>query len=237
MTCAAFIPIRSGSKGIPHKNIKEIAGHPLCYWAIKAANDCIWITDVFVSTDSLEYQKIVDGFGFEKVSVVIRDKENATDDAQLEPFYVNFFEKMPDRWDYCVLIQATSPLLQCFHLDHALYKIKQSNKNIDSMLSVVDYHKFRWGEDIYKTYVYPSNYSVSKRPRRQDLDKEYFENGAFYIIRRDVLINCRCRLGRNIGFFCMPKESLFEIDEPDDFRIIESLLIAREEQEVAASYR
>ena len=58
----AFIPVRGGSKSIPLKNIKEIAGRPLVYWTAKAASECSRIDVVYVATDSEEIKKVVETF-------------------------------------------------------------------------------------------------------------------------------------------------------------------------------
>ena len=69
---AAFIPVRGGSKSIPLKNIKEIAGKPLVYWTVKAACDCPAIDKVYVSTDSELIKNKVCGFNLPKVTVIER---------------------------------------------------------------------------------------------------------------------------------------------------------------------
>ena len=73
-----FIPVRGGSKSIPLKNIKKIAGHPLVYWAAKAACECKDLDRVYVSTDHEEIKKTVENFKFEpdtdSVLSVVRQK-------------------------------------------------------------------------------------------------------------------------------------------------------------------
>lgn len=90
----AFIPVRGGSKSIPLKNIKEIAGHPLVYWVAKAACECRHLDRVYVSTDHEEIRKTVEDFGFEKLKVCGRSPETASDFASTESAMLEFAEKM-----------------------------------------------------------------------------------------------------------------------------------------------
>ncbi|MCH2111156.1 MAG: N-acylneuraminate cytidylyltransferase, partial [Polyangiaceae bacterium] len=71
--------------------------------------------------------------------------------------------------------------------------------------------------------VQPKNYQPAKRPRRQDWSGEWLENGAFYICRRDGLLESQCRLHGKIAYWTMPVRSAFEIDTPDDWHVLESL--------------
>ena len=72
----AFIPIRSGSKGIKNKNIKEFNGKPLCYWTIKSAVEAKLIDKVYVSTDSKKIIDIVESFELPKVKTFFRSKDH-----------------------------------------------------------------------------------------------------------------------------------------------------------------
>jgi len=110
----AFIPVRGGSKSIPLKNIKEINGKPLVYWTIKAACECKFIDKVYVATDSVEIKEVINRFQnqdgkFDKVCVIGRSAESATDTASTEFAMLEFAEHY--EFDNIVLIQATSPLL------------------------------------------------------------------------------------------------------------------------------
>ena len=86
----AFIPVRGGSKSIPLKNIRLLNGKPLVYWTVNAANYCKDIDAVYVATDSDEIRKVVNGFGLEKVKVIDRSEETATDTASTELAMLEF---------------------------------------------------------------------------------------------------------------------------------------------------
>jgi N-acylneuraminate cytidylyltransferase len=75
------------------------------------------------------------------------------------------------------------------------------------------------------------NYDPLHRPRRQDHSGCLVENGAFYITRRDLLLKTGCRISGNISAYIMPPESYLEIDGPDDFGILETLMNKKRQME------
>lgn len=218
----AFIPVRGGSKSIPLKNIRKIAGKPLVYWTAKAANDCEEIDRVYIATDSSKIEETVDGFGLDKVRVIGRSADSASDTASTETAMLEFAEKY--EFDNIVLIQATSPLLTSADISGGFFEFYK--QGTDSVLSVVRQKRFQWkvGEN---GCAIPINYDVFHRPRRQEFDGYLVENGAFYIISKELLINSKNRLAGNIHVYEMDEATYFEIDEPSDWMIIEKQLEAR----------
>jgi N-acylneuraminate cytidylyltransferase len=215
----AFIPLRGGSKSIPMKNIKPLAGKPLAFWTIKAAVDCPAISTVYVSTDSGQIKEVVEGFGFKKVIVIGRKSETASDTASSESALLDFAKEFP--FESMVFIQATSPLLKSSDLSAAISHWKVIGA--DSLLSVVRQKRFLW-EETQGAFARPLNYSPTHRPRRQDFEGFIVENGAFYITTREALLKTGCRISGHIGFFEMQPESYIELDESTDWKILESLL-------------
>lgn len=218
----AFIPVRGGSKSIPLKNIREIAGKPLVYWTAKAANDCEEIDRVYIATDSDRIRETVEGFGLNKVYVIGRSVDSATDTASTESAMLEFAEKYV--FDNIVLIQATSPLLTSADISGGFSEF--SKPDTDSVLSAVRQKRFQWKIDE-TGFAVPVNYDVFHRPRRQEFDGYLVENGAFYIISRELLLESRNRLAGNVHVYEMDESSYLEIDEPNDWMIIERLLMAR----------
>lgn len=218
----AFIPVRGGSKSIPLKNIKEIAGKPLVYWTAKAANDCTFIDKVYVATDSAVIKDVVEKFGLEKVEVIGRSADTTTDAASTESAMLEFANRY--EFENIVLVQATSPLLTAQDLDKgfALYDMEGT----DSVLSVVRQKRFQWKTDK-DGYAVPTNYDYKNRPRRQDFEGYFVENGAFYITGRQALRKTQNRLSGNIRAYEMDESAYFEIDEPSDWEIIEKQLCSR----------
>ena len=220
----AFIPVRGGSKSIPLKNIRPICGRPLVYWTVKAACQCRFIDKVFVATDSDRIRETVEAFlpenrAFEKVEVIGRSAQSASDTASTESAMLEFAQKFS--FDNIVLVQATSPLLASSDLDSGFELFILDDT--DSVLSVVRQKRFNWAFNADGT-VYPSNYDVFHRPRRQEFAGYLVENGAFYITSRERLLATGNRISGKIRALEMDEDTFFEIDEPSDWLIIEALM-------------
>ena len=211
----ALVPLRGGSKSIPGKNIKLIAGKPLCAWVLGAACTAARIDRVFVSTDSPEIKDIVHRLGLD-VHLLDRPIELATDEASTEAVMLHFLGTAPT-FDRLVTIQATSPLLDGWQLDEALELFETGC--YDSMATVVRTKRFFWNDNGM-----PINYDPQHRPRRQDFAGTLMENGAFYITSRDLLSGTGCRLGGRIGLYEMPTDSATEIDDMHDWDVVANLL-------------
>jgi CMP-N-acetylneuraminic acid synthetase len=220
----AFIPVRAGSKSIPLKNVKEMAGRPLVHWALKAADECDRIDRVVVSTDSPVIEGVAAAFGSRKLEIHHRSAESATDTASTEKVMLEYAREHTD-FDAMVLIQATSPLLQRRDLDRGISLFEEGH--YDSVLSVVRQKRFVW--EARGDVAVPVNYDYACRPRRQEFGGLLVENGAFYVTSRASLLGSGCRLSGRIGMVEMDEASYFEIDEPSDWSIVEGLLLRKSE--------
>lgn len=221
MKIVAVIPVRGGSKSIPLKNIKHINGRPLVYWTIDAAVNCKWIDEVYISTDDERIATVVRAYDRDtlgKLNTISRSPHTATDTASTESVLLEFVEKVDS--DYTVLLQATSPLTQPHHLDEAFQKL--FDEQYDSLLTGVRQKRFIWKET--EDGATPINYELMTRPRRQEFDGFLVENGAFYISKTAAILQSKVRISGKIGFYEMPEETYFEIDEPSDWVIIEKFL-------------
>ena len=218
MSNIAFIPVRGGSKSIPLKNIKILAGKPLVYWTAKAANDANCVDEVIIATDSVEIENAVEKFDLPKVKLYHRKPENATDTASTESVMLEYIEeaKLCNN-DKFFLIQATSPLLKSKHIDEMYSKYLKDGA--DSALSCVLNKRFFWTNDGKSI-----NYDYKNRPRRQDFDGIMMENGACYINSVSNILRDKNRLSGKISVYEMPEYTAVEIDEPDDFLLIEKLM-------------
>ena len=212
----AFIPARGGSKSIPLKNIKLFCGKPLIYWVTLAAFKTKEIDEIVVATDSIEIKNTVNNFNFNKVKVYWREKENSQDFSTTESVVLEYISKTKLTPKDCfILIQATSPLLTEIDIVNGLNLFKKH----DSVLSCVKSKRFFWSKDGT-----PINYKPKNRPRRQDFDGFFMENGAFYISSIEKIISSKNRISGNIGISQMPDYTDIEIDEPHDWIIAENLM-------------
>jgi len=221
----AFIPLRGGSKSIPNKNIKKLVGKPLLCYSVDAALEAEEVDKVVVSTDSEEIKQVIHQHypHQEKLVLFVRDPSTATDTASTESAMIDFAERASFDFDDIILIQATSPLIESGHLDDG-YKKYRDNK-LGGLVSVVCQKRFIWDEDT------PQNYDPQNRPRRQEFNGYLVENGAFYITSKQNLLKSKCRISKPYGTYEMPESTFFEIDEPEDWEIVESLVKRKQEKQ------
>ena len=214
----AFIPVRGGSKSIPLKNIKPFCGKPLVCWNIEALEKCNEVDEVVVATDSEEIWNTVAEQGYKKTVLYRRTAENACDTATTESVmleYINYAHLSSD--DIFMLVQATSPLTEAKHFSEALQMYM--NGKYDSIITCVRNYRFFWNEDGTSL-----NYDYMNRPRRQNFSGMLMENGAFYINTVKNILQSGNRLSGKIGIYEMPEYTATEIDEPDDWIILENLM-------------
>ena len=214
----AFIPVRGGSKSIPLKNIREFCGKPLVYWNISALQAAGLVDKIVVATDSDDIEATVRSFGFDKVEIYRRSAENASDTASTESVMLEYIEAANlSEETVFMLVQATSPLTQTIHFQEALQLYSEGN--YDSLLTCVVNKRFFWNKNGT-----PRNYDYMNRPRRQNFDGELMENGAFYINTVKNILQSGNRLSGKIGIYEMPEYTAIEIDEPDDWTMLENLM-------------
>ncbi len=218
MKTIAFIPVRGGSKSIPLKNIKLFCGKPLVCWNIEALENCPMVDEVIVATDSDEIWNTVEKQNYKKTILYRRSAENACDTASTESVmleYINYAQ-LPDD-DIFMLVQATSPLTESVHFMEALQLY--SKHEYDSIITCVRNYRFFWNEDGTSM-----NYDYRNRPRRQNFNGMLMENGAFYINIVGNVKESGNRLSGKIGIYEMPEYTATEIDEPDDWIVLENLM-------------
>ncbi|MDB4828654.1 acylneuraminate cytidylyltransferase family protein [Gammaproteobacteria bacterium] len=228
MLNVAIIPARSGSKGIPRKNIKIIAGKPLIAWSIELALKASCIDRVIVSTDSPEIAEVAILYGAE--APFLRPQKLSDDNATTESAILHSLEWLEENENYIpdniVLLQATSPVRSDKSIDRA-FKIFFDNE-ADSLLSVCQFWHFLWQAKNNKATH--ALYDFKNRPRRQDISSKeikFKENGSIYITKSELFKKNRNRLCGKICTFLMSEEESFEIDTHLDWSINETILMKR----------
>jgi len=215
----AIVPARRGSRSIPGKNSRPIAGRPLIAWAISAASEARSVERVVVATDDPAVAAIAERM---EVAVHERSPESATDTAPTESVIVEVLDAFPA--EEFVLLQATSPLVAARDVDAAVDLYREGE--YDSVLSVAPQARFVWHDDVGGAQ--PGNYDPRERPRRQEAEPILVENGAIYVSGAELLHRTGSRLGGRIGLYRMAPETYHELDEPSDWPIVERLLLERE---------
>lgn len=218
MEILAIIPARGGSKGIPRKNVRMLAGKPLISYAINNALNSKFQIDVCVSTDDDEIERISRFFGAE---VLRRENRLASDDITLDPVIYDAFLKMSSlkekKYDIILTLQPTSPLLKAEILDDAIDSFILSE--VDTLISAVNNPHLSWTENKAGEMV-PA---YTKRLNRQYLPKHFTETGAFLLTRADFMKE-NSRLGKNISIYEMPPSQAIDIDTPQDWWVAEKEL-------------
>ena len=220
----AMVPMRAGSKGIPNKNVREMCGMPLFYWAFKAAVESEYLSQVWLNTESEEYAEVVSDM-FPSIEVHIRPQHLANGITKMEDVMLEFCEYVTA--DRLVTIQVTNPLVKSSDIDGALEHF--GSDGLHSLFTGVRLSRFVWMETSrIPHWVAPLNYSYQMRPNRQDMARmPIVENGAFYITDIVILNSTKCRLGGKIGCWEMGMDSFFEVDEEDDWVRVERELSGR----------
>ncbi|NQU38489.1 MAG: acylneuraminate cytidylyltransferase family protein [Lentisphaerae bacterium] len=217
----AVIPARGGSKGVPHKNRRLIAGKPLIAWTVEAAVAATLVNRVVVSTDDDEIAKLSKASGAE---VIMRPASISGDMATSESALLHALDALREQEHYdpdiLVFLQCTSPLRSETDIDRAIEALVAANA--DSLLSVVQTTKFFWR--LNGDQAESVNYDFMQRPRHQDLEPLYLENGSIYVLKPDILRTHNNRLGGKIMTFPMPQCSAIDIDTAEDFELAEQAL-------------
>jgi CMP-N-acetylneuraminic acid synthetase/spore coat polysaccharide biosynthesis predicted glycosyltransferase SpsG len=214
------IPARAGSKIIPQKNIRILAGKPLLAYAIEAAKKSNGVDKVVVSTESDWIADIAKHYGAE---IVKRPIELAKDDVTLDPVIFHALkiveEKGGETYQFVITINPTSPLLSSKTIEKAINIMRQ--KDYDTLISVKNDTHLYWKKQKRK-FIFLNE----KRVNRQYLEPIYRETGALLISRREVMIK-RSRIGRKIFFLKVPLPEAIDIDSYQDWWLAEKMLKRR----------
>ncbi len=217
----AIIPARGGSKGLPGKNIRPMAGKPLIAWSIQQALAARCVDEVYVSTDDPRIAEASEQAG---ARVICRPPELAGDTATSESAIahaISVLEKDGRSVDQIIFLQCTSPIRRPNDIDDAFDHYAQ--QGADSLLSVSKTHRFLWRQN-HEGWGESINYNYLHRPRRQDMEQSFMENGSIYIFSGQHFKRHQNRLGGHVVFHVMPEASAYEIDSETDFQIVELLM-------------
>jgi len=216
ITC--LIPARSGSKRIKNKNIINFKSTNLLKFVVKRIIKSKFINNFVLASDKLIFHSKL-GKLKKRVTFYQRKKSSSKDNSSSESVVSEYLKYTLDDSDIIILLQITNPFVKKKYLDEAISNFLKYN--FDSMFSAVKSSYFIWKK---KNNLKSINYNYKKRPRSQNFDKYYIENGSFYIFYKKNFLKFKNRLHGRIGIYEMKKESIHELDDLDDLRIIKKLI-------------
>jgi CMP-N-acetylneuraminic acid synthetase len=201
----AIIPARSGSKGVPNKNLQEVGGVPLLVRALRHAQVLLDATKPVLSSDSLLYASVASThlggeqvagqlthsiFEYEHFYFHLRSRDEASDDALIAPLIAEVsssFEAVGVEHSHCLLLQPTSPFRTVSELREVIPQIANNFELAsDSLVSV------RKVDDGHPARMYRLSresgrlrklrgFGKFEKTRRQYLEEIYLRDGGYYL--------------------------------------------------------
>lgn len=219
------ITARGGSKGIPEKNIKPLAGKPLIAYTIDVAKKSQLITDLIVSTEDPKIAEVAKEFGADVP--FLRPDELAQDTSrhlEVMRHAIVFMENKQNMvYDYVVILQPTSPFRHVQDIDQTIIKLIEENADSSvSLVEIEENHPIKIKKFIDNKVL---TYAIEEveGTRRQDLPTAYKRSGAVYAMRRDLIMVLNRLYGSHITGHIVPAERSLDIDKPVDWIIAETM--------------
>jgi CMP-N-acetylneuraminic acid synthetase len=224
----ALIPARSGSKGIPDKNIKLYKGLPLLVHSINIAKESKYINDVYVSTDSNEYQDIA--LKYNAKVTPLRSAEISDDlspDIETFKFFLNSLDYNNSyincKPDIIIHLRPTYPNRKVELLDDCIEQFIQNYNSYDSLRTVILIKKCpvkMYYIENNKLIPYFKEYNNLIEPynqARQCFPDTYLHNGCIDIVKTSIILNNNLLSGYSILPYIMDEIENDDIDDIDDF--------------------
>jgi len=220
----AIIPARGGSKGIPKKNIRLLAGKPLIAYTIEPAKRCGLIDRVIVSTDDKEIADVAKKCGAEVP--FMRPADLAADFVPPEPCLkqaVEWLEKNENyKTDIVVYLQPTDIFRSKGIIERVIRKLLE-NENLDSVFAAVKTHKNFWRIKDGKFYRLAAD--IPYGMPRQKREALYREDTGVACATRVRFIKEGRRIGDNVGVVINEAEfSFIDIHDPSDLWLAEKCI-------------
>ncbi len=219
----AIIPARGGSKGLPGKNIRLLAGKPLIAYTIEAAIKSKNISRVIVSTDCPEIAEIAVQYGAE--NPFLRPSYLATDNSLAVDTYLYTIQELEKKEGIGIneiaILLPTAPLRNSDDIDSAIKLFYE--KNADSVISYCqEFHPISWHKHVNDEGKLISIFDGNLK-NRQEEKTTYFPNGSIYIFKKSTLQN-KVYYTDNSYAYIMDRKSSVDIDNLDDFEYAEFLI-------------
>jgi len=228
MRYTAFVPARSGSKRLPGKNIKLLAGRPLVVWTLEAFVNSDKVDEVIFSTDSMEYWEIAKKYiKSDKLVLDFRSSEEAGDTVKIFDYLKNENQKIfGNREGVFILALPTAPLRKTTHINEAIALYEAQEKPV---FSAVQYgfsisFAFTQKDNDWKP-VFKDSPMITGNTRSQDQAEVYHPNGAIYVRPIDDLRSTKLTtLYEDAIPYIMSDIDSADIDNEIDFMFAEAVI-------------
>jgi len=226
----AIIPARGGSKRLPNKNIKLLAGKPLIVWTIEAALESQLFDMVLVSTDSQIIADVATNAG--ATVPFLRPIELASDTATTNDVIthmVEWIESQHEAVSRVTLLQPTSPLRDANNIKEAM--VLYDNNNALSVISICELeHPIQYCNRLPTDLNMKNFIPASANRRSQDLEPYYRLNGAIYIFDRQFVGALSDIYSEQSFAYIMKKNKSVDIDDEFDFSMAEFIKMQKVEK-------
>ena len=230
----AIIPARSGSKGLPGKNLRQLDGRPLVAWPISAALGANSVSRVIVSTDDEAIANIARASGADVP--FMRPANLASDTASSMDVVLHALDVLAaqgEEFQYVMLLEPTSPLTESSDIDAAFSRLVATSNLADAIVGISHVesthpeYDVRLGENGLISPYAASDFSSLRR--RQDIEPLYFLEGSLYISQVSAFKRYKTFYhNRTIGYE-VPRWKSIEVDDLFDFIVIEAIVKWRDE--------
>lgn len=210
----AIIPARGGSKGVPRKNIRDLAGKPLIAWTIESAKQSKYIDKIILSSEDSEIIQVARQYGCEVPFV--RPEHLAVDETTSAEVILHALDMLP-HYDLVVMLQPTSPLRLAEDIDKCIEKLILEKATACVSVSESSQSPY-WMYTFDKSEkLHPIMKHDSIIPRRQELPSVYALNGAVYVAYTSWFKQSQSFLTNETIGFVMPENRSYDIDKEIDF--------------------
>lgn len=223
----AVIPARGGSKRVPFKNIRKIAGKPLIAYTIEAAKKAKTLDRIIVSTDSKRIAELAKKYGAEVP--FLRPKNLATDNAHTSDVIKHAVEYLERKERYpvhtVVTLQPTSPFRRAEDIDRCVKKLLKTDCDVVVTLREARSHPL-WTRKLKGDISVPffktkKDYTLLES---QQLPKAYENDGSIYATKKESLFRYNNIFGKDLRGIVVNDLSSFDVDSLLDFFIAEEIL-------------
>ncbi len=237
MKYTAFVPARSGSKRLPGKNIKLLAGKPLVVWTLEAFINSSKVGEVIFSTDSMDYWQIVKEYiKSDKLILDFRSSEESGDSVKIFDYLKNENKKIFDNRDgVFILALPTVPLRTTAHINEAIDLYETLGKPVFSAVQYGFSISFAFTQsDNNWQAIFDNSPMITGNTRSQDQAEIYHPNGAIYLRPiNDLRLNVLTTLYEGAIPYIMSDIDSVDIDNEIDFILAAAVIKSKKNNQLA----